>query len=37
MAGGMLAGHDYINLRAFVVIQAVREFTQVRVRVRMGS
>ena len=26
----MLAGHDYINLRAFGVIQAVREFTQER-------
>ena len=30
MAGGMLAGHDYINLRAFGVIKAVREFTQAR-------
>ena len=30
MAGGMLAGHDFIDSRAFGVIRAVREFTQAR-------
>ena len=30
MAGGLLAGHDFIDMRAFGVIRAVREFTEAR-------
>ena len=30
MAGGLLAGHDFMDSRAFGVIRAVREFTEAR-------